>query len=272
MSAGLARQAGLPSFEAAALSHVGCLREENQDDFLVRTDIGIWAVADGVGGLADGRLASRTLVERLGRIRPAPATSGLLSQVRDLSNEANRALIDHARRHGSPLGSTLVALLSTGSGYSCLWAGDSRCYLIRDGRIDRISEDHTEAGELVRRGVLSPREALTWPRRHVITRAIGVEDEVRLDLREGELAENDVFLLCSDGLTTHLSDDEILGEVRGRSLAAACQALIDRTLQRGASDNVTVVLVGVRRAGGAAEAPDGGDRTLLMIPRKVDHV
>lgn len=245
------------SIEAAGESHVGCARQENQDAFLVDAPSGMFAVADGVGGLAEGRLASDTLVGALGSIRSGGTLADAIGAVEARAGEANRALLRVAAERNVSLGTTLVALAVRGGEYACIWAGDSRLYLVRGGSIHCVSEDHNEANELVRQGVLHADEAWTWPRRNVITRAIGVTEPVELDIARGRIEDGDVFLLCSDGLTTHLADDDILREIAGRAPEVAAAALIRATLERGARDNVTVVLARFRRRPGGAGGARG---------------
>ncbi|HEY5796530.1 MAG TPA: SpoIIE family protein phosphatase, partial [Bosea sp. (in: a-proteobacteria)] len=144
---------------------------------------------------------------------------------------------------GAPMGSTLAVLLVHDRHFACVWSGDSRIYLVRAGQITQISRDHTEVQDMVERGVLTPDEAKRSPRRHIITRAIGVHDMPELDLDSGEIASEDVFVLCSDGLTEHVADDEILQAIDDADAQQACDALLALTLQRGARDNVTVIIV-----------------------------
>ena len=209
-------------YQAASASHVGRVREENQDDCLVRSDIGLWAVADGVGGLSDGRHASRTVVDALAQVtRPASLTD-LQQRLETAVARANTQLVHFAQARHVSLGTTLVALLIHQDAYVCAWAGDSRAYLLRAGRIALLTEDHTEANALIRQGVLTPAEALTWPRRNVITRAIGVEGGADLDVRAGVVQDDDVFVLCSDGLTAHLSDSDIMDTLKGHAHRPGC--------------------------------------------------
>jgi serine/threonine protein phosphatase PrpC len=146
-------------------------------------------------------------------------------------------------RGGVMIGTTVAAILAHGHDYSCVWAGDSRVYLIRGDEITQITRDHTEAQELVDSGALTPEQAKTWPRRNVITRAIGIFDDPDLEVREGRIEAGDAFVICSDGLTGHLSDADILDRVTAARPQEACDELIAATLDRGASDNVTVVVV-----------------------------
>ena len=144
---------------------------------------------------------------------------------------------------GAVIGTTVAAVLAYGHNYTCVWAGDSRVYRIRDNKIAQITRDHTEAQELVDNGTLTPEQAKTWPRRNVITRAIGIFDDPDLEDKSGAIKPGDTFLICSDGLTGHLSDMEICEQIVAMRPQDACDSLIAATLERGASDNVTIVIV-----------------------------
>jgi protein phosphatase len=133
-----------------------------------------------------------------------------------------------------------------------VWSGDSRVYLVRNGSITQLSRDHNEAQELVDKGVLRPEEAKTWPRRNVITRALGVHDTPELDIDHGSFVPSDAFVICSDGLTTHVDDKEILVQVSNSGAQAACDALVALALERGGTDNVTVVVIHCRPQGTSA--------------------
>jgi len=148
-----------------------------------------------------------------------------------------------ADRGGAVIGTTVAAVLAYGHHYSCVWAGDSRVYRVRDNTIEQLSRDHTEAQELVDNGTLTQEQARTWPRRNVITRAIGIFDDPELEDKHGPIEPGDTFLVCSDGLTGHLSDPEIRDAVVAMRPQEACDSLIATTLERGASDNVTIVVV-----------------------------
>jgi protein phosphatase len=238
-------------FDSGAASDVGKVRSHNEDAFLASPDSGVWAVADGMGGHEGGRLASTTVVGALRKIAgPAPIDE-LLAQCREQLEFANQKLLAVAsEKRGMIVGATVAAVLVDDAAYACVWSGDSRVYLIRGSTIAQLSHDHTEVAELVAEGVLSEEEAQTWPRRNVVTRAIGVHPEVEIEVTEGRLETGDVFVICSDGLTTHVSDPEILAHVRGNGAQSACDALVAQTIQRGATDNVTVVMVRYGPSGG----------------------
>lgn len=238
-----ANAATLP-FETGSVSHVGKVRKANEDNLLVRPEFGLWVVADGMGGHENGALASATVVSALETIGAAGSARELLERLERGVIEANAGLrreID--ARGGATMGSTLAVLLVHDRHFACVWSGDSRIYLVRDGRIHQVSRDHTEVQDMVDRGLMTPEEARSSPRKHVITRAIGVHDMPELDLENGEIASGDTFLLCSDGLTEHVRDEEILRAVMAGGAQAACDALLALTLERGARDNVTVVVM-----------------------------
>ncbi len=231
-------------FETGAVSHVGRVRRQNEDSYVVRPEFGVWAVADGMGGHENGALASGTVAAAIGSIGPADSAPDLLARLEDSVLKANAELRRAVKaRGGAALGSTLAALLVHERHFACVWSGDSRIYLVRDGRIVQLSRDHSEVQELVDRGAMTPEEARRSPRRNVITRAIGVHDTPELDLDNGEIQGGDVFVLCSDGLTGHVEDAEILTAVRDAGAQPACEELLRLTLERGATDNVTVVIV-----------------------------
>ena len=231
-------------YESAARTHVGSVRRLNEDNFCERLDIGLWAVADGMGGHQAGEVASGLIVEALGQVDDTSSGYAFLDDVRDSILRVNRTLIARAAvmAPGSVIGSTVVALLAFGGHYACLWAGDSRGYLFRDGRLEQITRDHSRLQELLDSGSLSRAEAKSYTRSNVITRAVGVTDRLALDMQQGPVEPGDIFLLCSDGLTGMLDDREIAALLQDPSLDAAADALIARTLERGARDNVTVVL------------------------------
>ncbi|NDW05829.1 PP2C family protein-serine/threonine phosphatase [Jiella pacifica] len=230
-------------FDVFGASHVGRVRELNEDRFLVDAATGVFAVADGMGGHHGGELASAAIVERLATVGIATTAADLRARVEARLIAANEAIRSHGAAAGATVGSTVVVLLVFGDRFACLWAGDSRLYRLSRGILSKVTRDHSKVQELVDAGLISPGEAATWPERNVITRAVGVSP--RLDLeRVSETARiGDVFLLCSDGLTGHLGDDEIAALLAGSDARAAAEALIAAALERGGGDNVTVVVL-----------------------------
>jgi protein phosphatase len=237
----------LSMFDTGAATHVGMVRQRNEDNYLACPETGVWSVADGMGGHYAGDLASRIVVDALRSIETVTSAAELLARCEASIIEANARLKEIAReRGGIVMGTTVAVLLVYETDYACLWSGDSRIYRIRDAKIEQISRDHTELEELVVEGLLSREEAQNWPGRNVITRAIGVDDEPELEMINGVLRADDVFVICSDGLTAHVEDREILDQVTSVGSQQACDNLIALTLQRGAVDNVTVLVIHYR--------------------------
>jgi len=241
---------------AAARTDVGRRRTANEDAVAVDPALGLYLVADGMGGHVAGQLASRLAasgtVAALRNVahREASLTEKLRYGVAAANHEIFRTAQEKPEVAG--MGTTLVALLAGRGRVALAHVGDSRAYLVRAGRIRQLTDDHSLVAELVRRRELSPRDARGHPHRHVLTRALGVRRQVEADLAELTPAEGDVVVLCSDGLTTHVSDDEI-AEIARRAddLDAACERLVDLANARGGEDNVTVALI-------RCEANEGG--------------
>jgi len=233
-----------PLIRFSGATHVGLKRERNEDSYLLRPEAGLWAVADGMGGHGGGDVASQMAISALEQVGAAATGEALLAAVEAAVADANRDMRAHARAESrSVIGTTLVALLIFGGHFACLWCGDSRAYLLRAGALRQLTRDHSETQDLVDRGVLDPEEAKLWPRRNVLTRALGVSDPAELEIISDRLASGDVFLLCSDGLTGHLNDGEIAAAIGEEEPQAVCDRLIASTLERGAGDNVTVVVL-----------------------------
>jgi protein phosphatase len=252
-------QEALSTFETGMATDPGKVRQENEDHCLALPEIGLWVVADGMGGHEAGALASATVVQSLESIGSPVSAPDLLARFEDRVLRANARLKEIANeRGGIVIGSTVAVVLIHDAYYACLWSGDSRIYLVRNGEITQVSRDHTEVQELIEKGLLTREEARTWPRRNVITRAIGVNDDPELDLEHGLLQPGDTFVICSDGLTGHVEDHEILDRVSKLDPQGACDALIGLTLERGATDNVTVVVVRYQPGGttGLRSAPE----------------
>ncbi|MES0029291.1 MULTISPECIES: protein phosphatase 2C domain-containing protein [unclassified Mesorhizobium] len=245
------------SFESFGVSHNGCVREHNEDNYLVEPRTGLWVVADGMGGHEAGEVASASIVDHLATIGIASSAPDLRARFEDRLSRANAEIRKISESRGITIGSTVAALLAMDGRFACLWAGDSRVYLIRNASISQISKDHTEVQELLDRGMISAAEALTWPRRNVITHAVGVSDEIVIDFQQGEIMPGDIFVLCTDGLTAHLTDAEIGAAVVTATPQAACEALLKTVLERGGTDNVTIVLVKfANRSNGHPPYPD----------------
>ncbi|HEV8248690.1 MAG TPA: Stp1/IreP family PP2C-type Ser/Thr phosphatase [Gaiellaceae bacterium] len=223
-----------------AVSDPGRRRRRNEDSYVVRPPL--FAVADGMGGAQAGELASRIAVEAMGE---ESGSSGE-ERVATLIREANRRVFarSHEDAAASGMGTTMTAALVGDDGTVTIGhVGDSRAYLLRSGRLEQLTEDHSLVAELVRSGRLSAEEAESHPQRSVITRALGTDRDVDVDVFTVQAEPGDLFLLCSDGLTTMVDDEEILSVVsEGRGdLEATARDLVSRANRGGGEDNITVV-------------------------------
>lgn len=238
-------------FVSGAATHVGCVRKLNEDAFLDRADLGLWAVADGMGGHDAGDHASQLTIAALDRIPVPESAPTFLADVKSALRTANAELRHEATGRGPNriIASTVVSLLTFDRYFTCVWAGDSRLYLWRDQRLEQFSRDHSHVQEMVDSQLLTPEEARRHPHGNIVTRAIGASDDLELETRYDRLRSNDLFVLCSDGLCRELEDDDIGAIVASRSLFDLPHALIDAAVARGAGDNVTVVTVQCRSAG-----------------------
>lgn len=228
--------------ESWAKTHEGCVREHNEDSYCVREGDGLWAVADGMGGHEGGEWASAQLVEKLEKIELPHDFEGACAAVTQAISRANGVILAEARNRRRQMGSTIVVLLVHDQRYAVMWVGDSRAYVLRDGEFIQLSRDHTQVQEMVERGIMSAEDAAGHPMGHILSRAVGVQDEVKVDRVTGEVVPGDVFLLSSDGLHGYVEPREISRALRG-SPQRAPDELVELTLANGAPDNVTVIAV-----------------------------
>jgi serine/threonine-protein phosphatase Stp1 len=231
--------------DSVSQSHVGAVRTNNEDSFCDRGAEGFWAVADGMGGHERGEWASGAIAETLARVALPDDFDLACRLVPEAIHDANARIWDEASGRGIQMGSTVVALRIGGGRFAVFWVGDSRAYLLREGMLIRLTRDHTQVQELVDRGLLSEESAVDHPMSHILARAVGVQAEVEVDVVADEVEPGDLFLLCSDGLTGQVAEDEIAAILRRNGHDEAVRKLIALTLERGAPDNVTVILAGV---------------------------
>jgi serine/threonine-protein phosphatase Stp1 len=229
---------------SAAGSHVGNVRTVNEDSILSRDDLGLWAVADGMGGHSNGQWASQTVVGALDAVElgdddPYQHLLGALYA-------GNGAIVRAGAVAGTSMGTTVVVLHLGDREVTGLWVGDSRIYRSRDGVLTQLTRDHSMVQDLVDRGTLTADEAETHPMAHVLSRAIGTEESLSHDAFRDEACVGDVYLLCSDGLTKVISHDAIAARLSG-SPARAVDGLIADTLAAGAPDNVSVIVVSLEQ-------------------------
>ena len=247
-----------------ARTDTGRVRENNEDSYRVAPEINLFVLSDGMGGQASGEVASRLAAEaiiahcREATENPSLALAGApVEGVSDTSNrlasairEANRIVHDEANkddtRHG--MGATVVAVWIAEGRMSVAHVGDSRIYRLRAGEFEQLTQDHSFVAEQVRRGLITEQEARESKMQSVLLRALGIEPEVEVALDEQLMMDGDVVLLCSDGLTRELSDEQIAG-VLGESKIAkeAADRLVDLANQAGGGDNVTAIVIGSTR-------------------------
>lgn len=249
---------------AAASTSVGRVRTRNEDALLLRPDLGLFVVADGMGGHLRGDVAARICVETIDAwfsdalpaevresvSRAVRASSGLrsASEIDLLAavEHANRRIFDKGRSSAAHrgMGTTLVSALFRGAQMFAVWSGDSRIYRLREGRLRLVSRDHSLLNEYIKLHMVRPAEAREFPHRNVITKALGLRGHADVEYLRRRIQPGDCYLMCSDGLNDMIDDARIAEVLSGAgTLVQRCEALIDASLDAGGADNVTVLLV-----------------------------
>jgi protein phosphatase len=251
--------------EKAALSDVGRARQSNEDSYLERSPL--FVVADGMGGARAGEVASAIAVETAGSTDVGKSPEQDLAEV---AKSANREIYRKAQEDSehAGMGTTFTGALVTGSEIAIGHVGDSRMYRLRDGELERLTQDHSLVEEFVRQGKLTPEEAEVHPQRSIITRALGPEPEVQVDTFTYPGRDGDVYLLCSDGLTGMISEQEVADVLKSAgSLDEAAKQLIDAANANGGRDNITVVLFRLEGDGDGESDDDtlGGQETQVGV-------
>jgi len=222
---------------------MGTVRLRNEDAVLERTEIGLWAVADGAGGHERGDYASASIIATLREI--TPSGDSLVEDVKRRLAEVNCELRARAATIGpnALIGSTVATVIISDRQSCCLWAGDSRFYRMRAGRLRQLSRDQSHVQDLVDRGEIAPEAAAVHPLANVVTNLIGGSDQLVLEERRDRLEPGDILLLCSDGLSGTMSDAEIAAILIDSQFGAMADRLIEQALDRGARDNVSAVVI-----------------------------
>lgn len=234
------------TFECVSRTDVGLRRKVNEDSLLVRTERGLWAVADGMGGHDAGDVASLQVTESLLNLPPADNLDELVESAVTALKQVNEDLIALAGAGSQrSIGSTVVGLAIANGQFRCFWAGDSRGYRLRDRQIVQLTRDHSLVQDLVDSGMLQPDEAVDHPNSNIITRAVGVAEELKVDTVSGDVQRGDQFLLATDGVTRLITDEELALELSSNRPADAARKLIEMVLSRGAPDNASLIITKV---------------------------
>jgi serine/threonine protein phosphatase Stp1 len=235
-----AAAAPLPAARSAARTHVGWVRALNEDRVLERPDRRLWAVADGMGGHEGGDLAAQAVVDTLCALleQPVPIAE---EDVTAALQAANRAIRTRNEKAGVTSGTTVVAAHASGDLVTIFWVGDSRAYLVRNGVGEQLTKDHSVVQNMVDAGLLSPAAAERHPQANIVTRALGIDPEAAIDTRRVKLLPHDRLLLCSDGFSRSLRDDDF--RHKDGSPEAGVERLLANALRRDGSDNATLILV-----------------------------
>jgi len=236
----------LLKWTSASRTDIGPVRERNEDAVLDAPERGLWAVADGMGGHAVGDYASQTVVELLDSL-PAPQRLeqyvAAAHQRLQIANQQIQA--EAASRHLQRIGSTIALLLACGDHVACLWAGDSRIYLCREGHLLQLTRDHSQAEAMRDQGWVGSDDEIPQVARNTITRAVGAAATLQVDEAQFAVQDGDVFLLCSDGLSNPLHEDELAITLASERCGEAVDTLVDLALAHGGRDNISAVVARV---------------------------
>jgi len=260
-------------FKSRAATHVGMVRKLNEDSMIERTDIGVWAVADGMGGHAAGDHASQTVTEYVRQLEAPADFEQLAESLQQCLEKANHQLVEEAQSYEDNRvpGSTAVVLGLRGSKGIALWIGDSRIYRRRDNQLTQLTRDHSHVQELVDMKMIRPEEAESHPMANIITRAMGISEPLETESRLINVQPGDQFLLCSDGLTRLLSTAEIESIMGNNDDGEIVQSLLHTALVRGAPDNVTLIHVQSLDGGEAPVAPGEEETVIQEVFRAPDE-
>lgn len=245
---------------SASASDVGRVRSVNEDSLLERPDIGLWAVADGMGGHSRGDVASQRVRDALALVPGRLTGLDMLHAVRAALYDAHKGLLRESADmgEGHTMGTTVVVLLVQNNHFACVWAGDSRCYLLRAGHLERITRDDSLVQDMIDSGALDERQAESHPMANVVTQALGAPNDLSLSTVHGPLEPGDLLLLCSDGLT-RMVPEPVIAEILERQGVNGVGTLIAAALEGGGRDNVTAIVVAPSVSVSGDVGPDDSD-------------
>lgn len=232
-------------WSTSADTNVGMVRKVNEDSIMQNPDSGLWAVADGMGGYEAGDVASNMIVTSLAEIQKCENLDTFVDSIEDKILDTNQRILEYSEimHDGRMLGSTVVTLLIKGQVGVCLWAGDSRLYMLRNNQLQQLSRDHSHVQELLDQGTITAEDAVNHPDGNVITRAVGTSEELYIDISVFNVQLGDTFLLCSDGLYNSVDEYEIENHMKSQDTDNAVKQLIIKALENGAPDNVSIIEV-----------------------------
>ena len=241
------KPSGSLSWSSFGITDAGKVRKHNEDSLLNKPEIGLWVVADGMGGHEGGDVASQMIVNSLGEIREGIALDRCIDDIEDRLLKINECLIAKAAESAKKvtIGSTVVGMLACNDLCVFFWVGDSRLYRLRNKSLRQLSTDHSQVEIYIEEGLINRQEATIHPQSNVITRAVGAAKNLYVDFDVQKMQSGDRYMFCSDGLTKHIGDIEFEKMLSKGSAEEACKALIALTLERGAGDNVTTIVIDI---------------------------
>jgi serine/threonine protein phosphatase PrpC len=230
------------NWESYGLTHVGCVRKRNEDNIRISSEKGMWLVADGAGGHANGHEASQTAVDTLRDYQPTYRLGNDVRHLKQLLSKANEQLIARYKESSELSGTTASILVTDGKTAACIWSGDSLIFRLRDNKLSQLSQDHNRVEEFILEG-FDEKECERIPHAQQLTQALGASESLCLQTRWVDLKEGDLFIICSDGLTKESTDSdiEIIAKKYSESPKELTKQLVNMTVEKGARDNVSVI-------------------------------
>jgi serine/threonine protein phosphatase PrpC len=233
------------TWQSSAITHEGMVRPINEDAILNKPQISLWAVADGMGGHKVGDIASKKIVSALDTLEHVDRLSEAVDIIEDCLTDVNQLMIEYAQLmlEGHTMGSTLVCAVIKGRIGACLWVGDSRLYRFRNNKLEQLSRDHSQLEEMIELGLITREDSENHPNKNIITRAIGVEPQLFVDVTLFSTQVGDTYLLCSDGIYNAISDQQIIESLTLKNVEESTEKLLTLSLENHARDNVSAIVV-----------------------------